>query len=196
MSDCALLEPALSPELREELLSRWSEPHRKYHTVEHLKYVLTSIDILRDAGLEFDVAAVRLAAWFHDAIYDIPGPDNERHSAALAAEKLIDPRVSDEVARLVEITARHLVADGDINAAVLCDADLSILGASAAEYDRYRRQVRDEYSTIPDAYFRPGRRDVLKGFLAQPSIFYTEIGVKRWEDRARSNIAREIALLE
>ena len=56
-------------ELGENLITRYSEPHRKYHTTRHLLHVLTMIDRLAD---DHDVFLVQLAAWFHDAVYAIP----------------------------------------------------------------------------------------------------------------------------
>ena len=50
----------------EDLLARWSEPHRRYHDIEHLRDVLDAVDLL-DAHAA-DPMAVRLAAWFHDAV--------------------------------------------------------------------------------------------------------------------------------
>ncbi|MFC7387963.1 HD domain-containing protein [Sphaerisporangium rhizosphaerae] len=69
-----------------ELIARWSEPHRRYHTPAHLRAVLAAIEPL--AGFAADTVAVRLAAWFHDAVYDgRPGWDEER-SAQLATARL------------------------------------------------------------------------------------------------------------
>ncbi|MEX3769344.1 hypothetical protein ABFW14_20800, partial [Mycolicibacterium fortuitum] len=91
----------LTERLREDLLARWSEPHRKHHNVAHLREVLDAIGILADGGLQFDREAVELAAWFHDAVYEIGRDDNEDRSAALARQLLAESADRDEVARLV-----------------------------------------------------------------------------------------------
>ena len=52
-------------ELGENLIIRYSEPHRRYHTTKHLFQVLTMIDRLAD---DHDLFLVRLAAWYHDAV--------------------------------------------------------------------------------------------------------------------------------
>nr|WP_206067786.1 metal-dependent phosphohydrolase [Nonomuraea sp. FMUSA5-5] len=115
-----------------ELVARWAEPHRRYHTRTHLAAVLAAIDDLADEAA--DLAAVRLAAWFHDAVYDgRPGWDEER-SAQLAQARLpacgVPAQRVAEVARLVRLTAAHdTLRPGDRNGAVLCDADLAILAA-------------------------------------------------------------------
>ena len=54
-----------------DLLGRWSEPHRHYHSPDHLLAVLEAVDLLESAGQDLGPRprAVRLAAWFHDAVY-------------------------------------------------------------------------------------------------------------------------------
>jgi predicted metal-dependent HD superfamily phosphohydrolase len=184
----------LTEDLREDLLARWSEAHRKHHTVAHLHEVLDAIGVLADDGVEFDREATELAAWFHDAVYEIGRDDNEDRSAELARELLASSPVRDEVARLVLATKTHKVADDDINAAVLSDADLSVLGSHAGRYRAYAEAVREEYADIPDETFKPARAQVLTSLLAGP-IFHTDAGRARWEESARRNVNAEIAEL-
>lgn len=180
-----------------ELLRRWAQPHRRYHTVEHLKAVLSHLDSLAAAGTEFDAEPVYLAAWFHDAIYEIGRSDNESASARLAREMLADHRapVVDEVVRLVEATTTHDVESHDHNAAALSDADLAVLGGSAADYARYAAAVRAEYAEVDDSVFGPARAAILRAMLSSGTIYATAYGRKRWEAPARANVAAEIARL-
>jgi predicted metal-dependent HD superfamily phosphohydrolase len=184
----------LTEELREDLLARWSETHRKHHTVTHLHETLDAIGLLADAGIEFDRESVELAAWFHDAIYQIGRDDNEDRSADLARELLASSPVRDEVARLVLVTKTHKVADDDINGAVLSDADLSVLGSEAFRYLAYAEAVREEYAAVPDEVFKPARAQLLRALLDGP-LFHTAAARERWEEPARRNIAVEIATL-
>ncbi|MET0641598.1 MAG: metal-dependent phosphohydrolase, partial [Jiangellaceae bacterium] len=129
----------------QELLTRWSEPHRQYHDVGHLLFVLHTVDQL--AGDAVDPDAVRLAAWFHDAVYTgRPDDDDERTSAALAASILpalgVEAGKVAEVVRLVELTATHEPVAADRNGAVLCDADLAVLGADPDAYATYAAAIR------------------------------------------------------
>jgi len=184
----------LTEDLREDLLARWSESHRKHHTVTHLHEVLDAIGVLADAGLDFDREAVELAAWFHDAVYEIGRDDNEDRSAELARELLASSPMRDEVARLVLATKTHKVSYDDINGAVLCDADLAVLGGEAFRYRAYAHAVREEYADIPDEVFRPARAQILSSLVEGP-IFHTPPGRELWEERARRNIADEIRAL-
>ena len=65
------------------LLGRWAEPHRAYHDLAHLDEVLARVTTL--AAEARDVDTVRLAAWFHDAVYDPTKDDNEAQSATIDA---------------------------------------------------------------------------------------------------------------
>jgi predicted metal-dependent HD superfamily phosphohydrolase len=180
-----------------DLLRRWSEPHRRYHDVRHLTVVLDAVDEL--AGEADDADAVRLAAWFHDAVYTgRPGAD-ERDSAALADAALraagLDDALVAEVVRLVELTEGHDPDPGDRNGGVLCDADLAVLGGDPVEYAAYAAGVRDEYARVPEEEFRRGRAAVLEGLLARDPLFSTATARDRWEDRARRNVETELILL-
>ena len=51
----------LTEELREDLLARWSETHRKHHTVTHLHEMLDAIGVL--AGSIDAYRASKLRIW-------------------------------------------------------------------------------------------------------------------------------------
>ncbi|GAA3801321.1 hypothetical protein GCM10022226_21280 [Sphaerisporangium flaviroseum] len=184
-----------------ELIARWAEPHRRYHTLDHLRSVLAAMEPI--AVHADDPVAARLAAWFHDAVYDgRPGRDEER-SAQLAWSRLSrlagrpgplmgGARVR-EVARLVRLTAAHDPAPGDRNGEVLCDADLAVLAGPG--YDAYARAVREEYRHVPDQRFRAGRARVLEGLLAMPTLYRTPLARTLWESPARANVQAELTAL-
>jgi predicted metal-dependent HD superfamily phosphohydrolase len=155
-----------------DLLARYGEAHRHYHTAEHLAEVLT---LLAGAPPE-----VELAAWFHDAVYDaraMPGV-NERASAELAVAVL---SAIGEVARLIDLTAGHVAAPGDVHGRALVDADLWILRSPASRYRRYAADVRLEYAFLSDAEWRDGRSRVLGRFLADPHLPVAARANLRWE---------------
>jgi predicted metal-dependent HD superfamily phosphohydrolase len=185
-------------ELRDRLAERYREPHRRYHDLRHLQEVLQTVDDLADAA--DDVEAVRWAAWFHDAVYDVHRDDNEERSAQLAERDLaalgLDRAMVSEVSRLVRLTATHQPEDDDANGAVLCDADLRILAADPWRHAEYVADVRAEYAHVPDPEFRAGRAAVLRSLLSSGRLFRTERAYTRWEERARANLAAELRRLE
>ncbi|WP_055601737.1 HD domain-containing protein [Streptomyces aureus] len=182
------------------LLTRWAEPQRRYHTVDHLRAVLTRIDELTDQGGEGgELELVRLAAWFHDAVYRPDRSENEERSAVLAEKALTEagltPHEVAEVARLVRLTVTHDPTPGDLNGETLCDADLAILATDPDTYRGYAAAVREEYGFVPDHAFREGRAAVLRHLLGLPRLFRTPYGAAVWEEKARENLERELAEL-
>jgi predicted metal-dependent HD superfamily phosphohydrolase len=183
---------------KSSLMARWREPHRAYHTTTHLAAVLDRLDDLNNDGVEVG-AAVELAAWLHDAVYDPRATDNEAASAALAAGLLaplgFDEATVAEVVRLVQLTAGHRPAPGDTAGAALCDADLAVLAGPPDAYQAYATAVRREYRHLSDPAFRRGRSRVLADLLARPRLYATAAGRRRWEVTARANLAAELATL-
>ncbi|MFD1828680.1 hypothetical protein ACFSJS_03235 [Streptomyces desertarenae] len=183
----------------DDLLARWAEPHRRYHTTDHLVAVLDRVGLLSAHCTGPDaVAAATLAAWFHDAVYLPERSTNEERSARLAERALpeagVPAALAAEVARLVRLTATHDPAPGDTAGEVLCDADLAVLAGTPQEYAAYAAAVREEYAFVPDDAFRAGRADVLRRLLDLPALFRTPYGRDHWEHRARRNLAAELEL--
>lgn len=176
------------------IIARYAEPHRRYHTRAHLSAVLTAVDELAAAASDPD--AVRYAAFFHDAIYAVDRADNEERSADLGRDVLESlgaaPELVDEVVRLVVLTRGHDPEAGDTNGAVLCDADLAVLGGSREDYTAYAVAVRAEYAHVPDDLFRAGRAAVLRNLIRQPRLFRTDPAFDRYEQQARANLSAEL----
>ncbi|MFE9355924.1 hypothetical protein ACFYPB_17420 [Streptomyces olivaceoviridis] len=179
------------------LLARWQEPQRRYHTVAHLTAVLDHVDVLEEYATDPDV--VRLAAWFHDAVYLPERSENEERSARLAERALPEAGVPEgktaEVARLVRLTVTHDPADDDRDGQVLCDADLAILAAPPSAYAVYTAEVREEYHFVPGDAFREGRSAILRQLLALPRLYRTPYGQEHWEATARYNLTSELEML-
>jgi predicted metal-dependent HD superfamily phosphohydrolase len=150
-----------------------------------------------------DPLAVRCAILFHDAIYEPRAADNEARSAVLAKEMLCGVVPDDTLARiirLIEATAKHAIPTGladdeAADMALFLDMDLSILGAPSAAFDNYEAGVRHEYREIPEQAFRAGRAQILKSFLARDSLYFSDWGRVRFEELARANLRRSIAVL-
>ena len=180
----------------DDLVARYSERHRKYHTLQHLDECFSNFDLLRP--LANHAAEVEIALWFHDAIYDPRSKRNEANSSALATKTVLDAGGSTESAGRIEalvMATRHAAVPRENDARVLVDVDLSILGAPAARFDEYEAQVREEYAWVPGFIYRRERRKILQGFLARPAIFSTAPFLERYEQQARVNIGRSLGAL-
>ncbi|MGY1809768.1 HD domain-containing protein [Blastococcus sp. SYSU D00669] len=188
-----------SPTSRTEwaaLVAAWSEPHRRYHDLAHLAAVLGIVGELAAAADDPD--AVRLAAWYHDVVYDPTRRDNEAVSAERARaglRGLVDEARVEEVVRLVLLTAGHDPEPGDADGAVLCDADLAVLASPPEAYAAYASAIREEYAHLPDDVFTAGRIAVLEQLLALPGLYRLPQVAEQLTGRARANLTAEISLL-
>lgn len=183
----------------DELVRRYGEPQRRYHVLDHVAAVLDDVDALLAAGEPAsDPVAVRLAAWYHDAVYRPGAADNERASAELAGERLAGLGVGAErrvrVGALILATREHRPDGPDER--VLVDADLAVLAGSPDAYAAYAVAVRAEYVAVPEPAWRAGRAAFLRGMLARPALYATETMRERAEDTARRNLARELRGLD
>jgi predicted metal-dependent HD superfamily phosphohydrolase len=184
--------------VRNELIARYSEPHRRYHTMVHIEDCLAQVAASTDMD-ENQRALMDAAIWFHDAIYDATRSDNEAESAKLAADRLAvegaPQAFIDEVVRLILLTAGHSVQADDALGARLVSIDLSILGADRDRYDAYAAAIREEYAHVPEPLYRAGRAAILGRFLESEALFADPIWAARFEALARANLTREIAAL-
>ncbi len=192
----ALSAPDADPALLPALVQAYSEPQRKYHTLQHLDACLKHFDTLRAQAQR--PGEVELALWFHDAIYVVGATDNEARSAEWAHSALASAGASATCAQrvhaLVMVTC-HDVPPQTPDQEILLDVDLSILGASDAVFNTYEAQIRAEYASVPENAFRSRRRRILTAFLDRPRLFHTGHFHSLLDAQARSNLERSIRQL-
>ena len=178
------------------LVALYSEPHRHYHNVRHIADCLSEFDQVSQFAA--DPLAVELAIWFHDAVYDPRAADNEERSVALAKDWLnkfgATTALADSVGKLILATKSH-DASGHVDAPLLVDVDLSILGQPLERFWEYERQIREEYSWAAADVFAAKRAEILQKFLARPRIYQTKFYFQHLETQARNNLVASIERL-
>ena len=187
----------------DDLDRRYREPGRFYHTWEHVAECLAELDAA--PGLCDRPAAVELALWYHDAVYDPRAADNEARSAALLREAAGRLGIGDGLAAAAAVLvlatahgpgkapAAPSVCGRD--AAVIRDIDLAILGAPPVRFEAYEAAVRREYCFLADPDWRAGRSRVLRAFLDRPRLYLTDAFHDRLEGQARRNLAAGLGRL-
>lgn len=179
-----------------ELFNAYCEPHRRYHTISHILNCLCELKFV-DAD-EFTKTKVEFALWFHDFVYDPFANDNEERSAAKAREFaskcMLPDMLSVSVERLI-LATKHVQTPKTFDEQLIVDIDLSILGNVPAIFDKYERDIEIEYQAVPAEEYRKGRIDVLNGFLQRSHIYMLDAFVQKYEESARLNISRSLALL-
>jgi predicted metal-dependent HD superfamily phosphohydrolase len=183
------LNAAPAPGLFERLVDSYSEPHRCYHTLQHLSECIQGLQPA--LGLAEHAGEVEVALWFHDAIYELKRHDNEQQSAFWAQRELVaaglEAPACERVYQLVMAT-QHAALPTSPDERLLVDIDLSILGAAPARFAEYEAQVRAEYAWVPGWLFRRKRKAILRAFLDRQAIYATEHFRLRYEAQARQNL--------
>ena len=174
----------------------YSEPHRRYHNLQHIDHMIYLLQ--KYANHITDIDTVAFAIFFHDIVYDVKQLDNEELSA-LAARAFLQrtnfpaERIT-QVMAFIRATKTHLNTSNNTDLDYFLDFDLSILGTEPREYFTYVEQIRYEYRMYSDTQFKTGRKKVLAHFLALPAIYKTAIFREELEAIARENLGDELRM--
>lgn len=178
----------------ELLQNLYSEKHRFYHNLGHIKFLLT---LFQEFENEIkDKQAIFFSIYFHDAIYEPQEKDNEKQSAKLACEELEKLSLPEEkilkIEKIILATEKHSAENMDADGQLFLDFDLTILGAEDDIYDEYKNAIRAEYSFVPEIIYRTERKRIMQNFLQREFIYFTKTMRDKFEEKARRNIEREI----
>ena len=184
----------------ELLIERWSTPDRRFHNLRHLIDMLARVDELAEESHDPDI--MRVACWYHGCVFssDVEevirgnGGEDETASAAFAEADLrhlgVPMETVKRVCSLIVNLKRHMLADDDIDAQALIDADLGTLAVDPQTYTEYVRLLREEYAHIPVEEYLRGRLTIISRLLDRDHLFHSPLG-QRWEHPARENLAAE-----
>jgi predicted metal-dependent HD superfamily phosphohydrolase len=176
------------------LQKAYSNKSRHYHNLTHIKDMIECFEMYSDQIKSPN--EILFSIFYHDYIYKSSKKDNELKSAEFALSILPENIQLDKTLVFDAICATQLHqynSNEDIN--WLIDFDLKILARDWQEYKAYFEQIRKEYSIYPDFLYKPGRAKALKHFLENEFIFQTDEFRNLYEEKARTNIEKEILLL-
>jgi len=184
------------------VLARWREPWRAYHDELHLSELKDHVLAAERDGVRLvDGAAALAFILWHDAIYDPQSTHgrNEQLSAQLCASEFATIAHPASVGRACEailatIGHRAPTLETSPDAGLLLDCDLAILGSSPERFATYDAAIRVEYAHVPEEVWQARRPGVLRTFLERDRLYVTDWGSKRWEERARRNLATACAV--
>lgn len=190
VSRCA---PDVDPvPLYETIADRYSEPHRQYHTLEHIQHCLAQLDEVRH--LAEDPDALELAIWFHDLIYDPTADDNERRSARSFDLLLGNHMPGDRAAHVHQmiVDTEYPSEPDDFDGQLMVDIDLSSFALPWDEFMRDTDNIRMEFAHVSEEDFYAGKLKFLDKLTSRPRFFLTDYFHDRLESQARANIERHI----
>lgn len=178
------------------LINLYSKPRRPYHNLTHIANCLNEFKPVYYLCEHPD--EVEFALWYHDAVYDTQSKDSEERSAQLAYDICKEMGLPDSFGQRVReliLATKHKEIPIGIDAQVLTDVDLCILGKSEEEFDKSEKAIREEYNWVKDEQFRAGRVAIIQGFLDRPYIYSTKFFREKYETQARKNLKRSLARL-
>jgi pantetheine-phosphate adenylyltransferase len=148
-----------------QLLFRWREPHRYYHTEAHLQFLLEKIDHLHAAGQinAQEQQTLQMVAFFHDAVYDPTAGDNEEQSARLFTE-FTQPRSDADLIRQMILDTKTHLSSHPLSRAFI-DLDMWIVtDAGLVPMLAWERGIAREFQFIDYGMYREGRAALLEGW--------------------------------
>jgi len=178
-------------------MNAYSSPDRFYHNFTHIHDCLSVFD--ETSFLATHPEEVELAIWFHDAVYDTSRNDNEQRSSEWAEVVVQNAGLSWQTAERVTsliLATRHQEEVKGVDAQLMVDVDLSILGRDPAVFWQYEENIRKEYAWVPEELFRRERVKILRSFLDRQHLYYYNEYRERFEAMARANLEQAIANLD
>lgn len=189
------------------LKRKHEEPHRRYHTWEH---IIEMFDFLFEHAAATnmsndEIATLGGAMLFHDSIYSIDPVyyrDNEVHSANYAREFLekhyIKKQYIDGIYKLIYSTAHGngVCTENDQLSLLLHDSDLAILGATRERYQLYVTDIMDELGIGASKENQVKRIKLLTKFRRDKKLYKTEVGEEKFAGNAQKNLSWEIQRLK
>jgi len=175
----------------ELLRNQYQQPHRKYHNIQHIEYCLAVLEAC--PVVCNDPMAVRLAVFFHDAVYDTWAKDNEERStdfAEFCMKRLCLPAYSIGVVRSCILATKHDALVDDWDQQLVADIDLFGLSLPKDEFRANTAKIRLEYFWATDKEFAQGHSAILQKLLDRPHIYQTQWFCDNFEKVAKANLTR------
>jgi len=182
----------IKPDHRQELNLLYTEPHRAYHTLEHITIMF---NLATAHGVKLSVPQ-QLAIWYHDCIYDPTRKDNEEQSNRLFLrhhDNVLHPNYITRTSNIILDTISH-ISDNHESFDVL-DLDLAGFGFDTNSYHYATSQIRLEFSHLSEEEWRYNRKQFLTSLLNRKHIFQTHWARDFYEIKARRNIEADIKSL-
>jgi len=145
-----------------EIILRYNEAHRYYHTIEHIQDVLTK---LKEKGFEKN-DELFLAAVFHDIVYNPKSNTNEEDSAALFLSESKSSSLSTEqkehIKNLILDTKSHKPSVKFSEEFIAID--LSVFDGTLGDLIKYEKQIFKEFQFVDYKTYKTKRIEVLNHF--------------------------------
>ena len=153
-----------------DVLECWNEPHRFFHTLDHLISIIQEIDAeeLTDQNFRILIAT----ALFHDIVYDPRKTDNEEQSVKVFQEMVTSDRIDlPEIENLILSTAnKGIPALTALKNEILFNRfDREVLRSELTELLEYEKQIFKEFQFADYTTYKHLRIQFLKNEMRNNS---------------------------
>lgn len=166
----------------------YDEPHRFYHNMDHINFMLYHGKHILDR-------AQYLAVLFHDIVYIAGDKDNEINSIILMKYLTSGIESNEDIniaCRIIADTVDHKPSIPE--SSLVIDLDMLAMGLDYELFKSNNDNIRKEYPFITDTQYIEGRNKFLSSLL-EDKIFHSDTFMM-YEDTARNNIKRAIEELK
>jgi len=151
----------LSEEIVNDILSKWNEPHRYYHNIDHLNYLLNRISSINDLS-DIDKDILIISSYFHDIVYNPKKSNNEEKSIELLNEYTQIPLdIRNRCSLIIKDTSSSEIPTDELSKLFwLLDRD--IINSDIGDLIDYEHKIFKEYQFVPYDVYRKKRIEFLK----------------------------------
>ena len=154
---------AFSEEHYNDIIRRWNEPHRFYHNLDHLNYLLEYFhNMYMNSQITMEeMTRLMVVAFFHDVIYDSKANDNESKSVDYFLEKskergYFKDEFIDQVCMMIMDTSKRTEPIDKLSK-IFWTADNSILGFPVNKLIEIEHKIFQEYQWVSYPKYKEGR---------------------------------------
>jgi predicted metal-dependent HD superfamily phosphohydrolase len=168
-----------------DVISKYSEPHRFWHTVEHLYKLLDGINELYENKKinQTDFNYLNISTIFHDIVYDTRKNDNEEKSVKYMLSKY-NNIINDDVKIIIDII---LSTKTHISNNKLCQKfiklDTQILDSQFIDMLDWENKIYEEYKWVGLKIYKKKRVEFLLGSIKKHKD--NEMNIKKLIDYVR-----------
>lgn len=184
------------------ILKAYSEPHRHFHTFNHISKMLINAEQYKCVLSDSDYQTLQIAILYHDFVYIPASKTNEQDSVDVFMELLLNHQIDYDTSLIKqnELAGRVLVMILDTIkheptfelSKYLIDLDLWDLAFS----DRYKinsKLIRQEYIEFSEESYIYARIKWIQSVLAKDNIFHTTLAKNQsFDAHARKNLKNEL----
>lgn len=150
----------------DEIIKRWSESHRHFHTTKHLYDLISKINQRKNSISVKDYEKLIIVALFHDIVYNPASSTNEEDSAKIFSDSISEINSdTDEIYQAIIDTKSHHATT--FVSKIFCKLDMSVIEGNFNELLDWEKGIWGEYQVFGKEAYKAGRLKFLNTLPAE-----------------------------